>query len=165
MLSQELATMKPANRIKREVKIQWRVHALSMIDWNNSKGSWIEFVYPISFKTRLIPSGHLIANRRKKSRLFEVFRKQDFPERVFADSIMVKCLLFTFPKMNSAQGWNIWWSTWPNKLCNYPLEVSLFSARKPILSFIPSMQISGCQLRNEAWRKNSGYYPEIKREY
>lgn len=46
---------------------------------------------------------------------------------------MEKCLLFTFPKMEGFEGWNIWWSTWPNKLCNYPLVFMfpLFFARRP----------------------------------
>lgn len=73
-------------------------------------------------------------------------------------SIMEKCLLFTFPAMTSTEGWNIWWSTWPNKLCNYPLVFvyfyfALFFARKPFsLLFCPcacGYLITSCAMKRK----------------
>lgn len=81
-------------------------------------------------------------------------------------SIMERCLLFTFPKMNSTEGWNIWWSTWPNKLCNYPLDFlslcSLHANRfSPFFSFLVCWYlITNCTMkRKEVTRTFAVHYP------
>jgi hypothetical protein len=147
-----------------------KVHALPLIDWqqHQQRSNWIclsNFLFANEIR-------YLLAIDCKISTiLFEVFRKYSLFFILFDSySIMENCLLFTFPTMNSTEGWNIWWSTWPNKLCNYPLVFCVFLfcfvlCTQTSLSFFlvissVCMQISYYKLFDEAEGKILGkhYY-------